>query len=90
MYSAPLGGLCPCRPGADFTLARSTIKASGGGGSVLGGGLCLPLARKPPPHHILQGLLPRCAGSCLPRNMQVAFSEHCCVGLSARGSLHLC
>lgn len=34
MYSAPLSGLCPSRPGADFTLARSSIKASGGRGSV--------------------------------------------------------
>lgn len=34
MYSAPLSGLCPSRPGADFTLARNTIKASGGRGSV--------------------------------------------------------
>lgn len=34
MYSAPLSGLCPSRPGADFTLARNTVKASGGRGSV--------------------------------------------------------
>lgn len=34
MYSVPLSGLCPSRPGADFTLARNTMKASGGRGSV--------------------------------------------------------
>lgn len=40
MYSAPLGGLCPCRPGADFTLARITIKTSVGVGDLQGVQVC--------------------------------------------------
>lgn len=39
MYSAPLSGLCPSRPGADFTLARDTMKASGGRDLCVWGGV---------------------------------------------------
>lgn len=51
MYSAPLSGLCPSRPGADFTLARNTIKASGGRGSVKEWRIYTPahVLRFPPP-----------------------------------------
>lgn len=40
MYSAPLGGLCPRRPGADFTLARIAIKTSAGVGYLQGVQVC--------------------------------------------------